>query len=50
MTTDDNIRNEKLQFDINREKQQKYQRYRQVKLINMKISQVKKYYLLFKVE
>ena len=32
------------------EKQQKYQHYHQVKLINMNILQVKKYYHLIKVE
>ena len=32
------------------EKHQKYQRYCQVKLINMNILQVKKYYHLIKVE
>ena len=32
------------------EKQQKYQHYHQVKLINMNILQVKNYYLLIKVE
>ena len=33
-----------------KEKQQKYQRYHQAKLINMIILQVKEYYLLIKVE
>ena len=32
------------------EKQQKYQHYYQIKLINKNILQVKKYYLLIKVE
>ena len=32
------------------EKQQKYQYYHQVKMINMNILQVNKYYLLMKVE
>ena len=42
MTTDDKIRDGKLQYDINREA---YQYYHQVKLINVNISQEKKYYL-----
>ena len=41
MIIDDKIRDKK-------EKHQKYQHYHQVKLINMNILQVKKYYLLFK--
>ena len=45
MTSDDKIRVEKLQYDI-KEKQKKHQLYRQVKLINVNILQVKKYYLL----
>ena len=45
MTTDDKIRYEKVQYDINRN-----QHYHQVKLINMNILQVKKYYLLIKEE
>ena len=59
MTIDDQIKDEKLQYDINRlkmknfnmiliEKLQKYQPYHQAKLISMNISQVKKYYLLIK--
>ena len=47
MTTDDKIRDEKLQYYINREVE-KYQNYHQVKLIGMNILQVKKYYLLIK--
>ena len=47
MTIDDQIRDGKLQHDINREVA-KYQPYHQTKLINMNILQVKKYYLLIK--
>ena len=47
MTIDDKIRDEKLQYDINR-KAAKYQLYHQEKLINMNVLQVKKYYLLIK--
>ena len=43
MTTDDKIRDEKLQYELT-EKLQKYQHYHQVKL-NMNILLVKKYYL-----
>ena len=46
MTTDDKIKDEKLQYDIKSSK--KYQHYRQVILMNMNISQVKKYYYLIK--
>ena len=42
MTIDDEIRDEKLQYDV-KEKQQKYQLYHQVKLMNVNILQVKKY-------
>ena len=42
MTIEDQIRDEKLQYDINREAA-KYQLYRQVKLISMNILLVKKY-------
>ena len=49
MTIDDKIRDEKLQYDIT-EEQQKIQHYLQVKLINMHILRVKKYYHLIKVE
>ena len=49
MTTDDQIMDEKLQYNINREVA-KYQLYHQVKLVNTKILGVKKYYLLNKVE
>ena len=48
--TDDKVRDEKLQYDILAERLQKYQHYHQVKLINMYILKVKKYYLLIKVE
>ena len=50
MTIDDKIRDEKLPFDINRERQQKSLiiNYHLEKLINMNILQVKKYYLLIK--
>ena len=37
MAIDDKIRDEKLQYDINRNKLQKYQHYLQVKLTNMNI-------------
>ena len=47
MTNEDQIRGEKLQYDINREAA-KYQFYHQVKLINMNILLVKKYWLLIK--
>ena len=49
MATDDKIINEKLRYSINK-KQKKYQEYYQVKLINMNILQVNKYYLLIKVK
>ena len=49
MTIDDKLRDEKLNMILT-EKQQKYQHYHQIKLINMNIVQVKKYYLLFKEE
>ena len=42
MTIEDQIRDEKLQFDINREAG-KYQLYHQAKLINMNTLLVKKY-------
>ena len=45
MTLKDQIRDEKLQYDINREAA-KYQFYHQVKLISMNISLVKIYYHL----
>ena len=43
MTIDDKIRDEKLQYDINREAAIIYQHYRQVKMININFFQVKKY-------
>ena len=43
MTIEDQIKVEKLQYDINREAA-KYQRYHQVNLINMNTLLVKKYY------
>ena len=49
MTIDDKIRDKNPQYDI-REAQQKYRHYHQVKLINIDILQVKKYYPLSKVE
>ena len=47
MTIDDKIRDEKLQYDINRE-ETKNQHYHLGKCINMNILQVKKYYLFIK--
>ena len=44
MTTKDQIRDEKLQYDINREAS-KYSLYHQAKLISMNILVVKKYCL-----
>ena len=49
MTTDDKVKDEIMQYDIKREAE-KYELYRQVKLINMSIVQVKKYYHLIKLE
>ena len=49
MTIDDKIKDEKLQYDIHREAA-KISGLLQVKLINMNILQVKKYYHLIKVE
>ena len=49
MKTDDKIRDEKLQYDINRETA-KILALSSEKLINMNILQVKKYYLLIKEE
>ena len=45
MIIDDKIRGEKLQYDINREEQQKHQYYHLEKLINVNIWQVKEYCL-----
>ena len=47
MTSENKIRDEKLQYDIT-EKQQKYQHCHLEKLMNMNILKVKKYYLLVK--
>ena len=48
MTNEDKIRGEKLQYDINREAAKTSAL--SSKMINMNILQVKKYYLLIKVE
>ena len=56
MTSDDQIKDEKIQYDINREVLSlkslslalKYQPYHQAKLINMNILQVEKYCILIK--
>ena len=45
MTVEDQIRDEKLQYDINREAS-KIQLYHQAKLININILLARKYYLL----
>ena len=47
MTIDDQMKDEKLQYDINREAAE-ISSYHQAKLINMNILQVKTYYLLIK--
>ena len=49
MTTDDKIRYEKLQYNINRE-EAKCQHHYQIILIDINILQVKKYCLLIEVE
>ena len=55
MKIDDKIRDEKLQYDINKEAAtlqydiNKYQHYHLLKLIYLNILKVKKYYLLMKV-
>ena len=49
MTINDKVKDEKLQYYIDREAA-KYQHYHLEKLINMNILQVKKYYHLIKVE
>ena len=46
MTINNQIRDEKLQYDIKIEKQPKYQFYHQVKFINMNILLVEIYYHL----
>ena len=48
MATDDKIRDEKLQCDINREVAKIYRDYYLEKCINMNILQVNKYCLLIK--
>ena len=48
MTIDDEIRDEKIQFDINRETARKYSPYHRVKMISTNILLVKKYYHLIK--
>ena len=45
MTVEEQIRDEKMQYDINREAA-KYQIYHQAKLMSMNILLAKKYYLL----
>ena len=47
MTIDDQIKDEKLQYDINGETAE-ISSYHQAKLIKMNILQVKRYYLLIK--
>ena len=49
MNIDDKIRDENLQYDINREAV-KYLHYQLEKLMNMNMLQMKKYYLLNKEE
>ena len=49
MAIENKISDEKLQCDINKE-QQKYLDYHQVKLVNMNILQVKKYYFIIKIK
>ena len=49
MSIDDEIKYERLQYNINREAA-KYQHYRLQKLVNMNMLQAKKYYLLIKEE
>ena len=49
MTIDDKIKDEKLQYDINRVAS-KISALHQVKLTNMNVLQVRKYYLVIKVE
>ena len=46
MTIEDQIKDEKLQYDINREAALSYQLYHQAKLISMNILLVKRYYHL----
>ena len=49
MTVDNKTRDEKLQYDINREAA-KTSALHQVKLINMNVLHSKKYYILIKAE
>ena len=49
MTIVDKIRNEKLQYNINREAA-KFQHFLLEKLLNMNMLQVKKYYLLIEAK
>ena len=49
MSIDDDIKYERLQYNINREAA-KYQHYHLQKLVNMNMLQAKKYYLLIKEE
>ena len=49
MATDDKIRYEKLQYNINREKA-KYHHHYQIILVDINTLQVKKYFLLIEVE
>ena len=49
MTIDDEIKDEKLQYELNREAAKKWAS-ASGKLININILQAKKYYHLFKVE
>ena len=49
MSIDDEIKYERLQYNINREAA-KYQHYHLQKLVNMNMLQAKKYYLLIKEE
>ena len=46
MTIEGQIRDENLQYDINREAAKKYQPYHQAIVISMNILLLKKYYLL----
>ena len=49
MSIDDEIKYERLQYNINREAA-KHQHYHLQKLVNMNMLQAKKYYLLIKEE
>ena len=50
MTTDDQIEDENLQYDISREAARKDQPHHQAKLTSMNILLVKKYCLLLKIK